>query len=192
MDKKIKVVIVVLVVLAVLFFSGMAGHLVPKEKGSADTYKPGGWETSLGKWMSPPSLDVKNLLTLTKDKDNDKDKDKCQYTTDKNEDYEDYEVILLNKTKDTCEIFIASFKDEKYKKGKLTLIKEGTEIPDVTVQYLPDGKSKDDEDYKAVSFKDKPVKLEKSFVVLEDGGTLTVKCVSCFEVQERTIRVKFE
>ena len=193
MDKKTKIVIVVLIVLALLFFSGMAGHLVPKSReGTSDSkdYEEGGggWETTLGKWMSPfaPSLDVKSLLTQSQSED------KCNYTTDKNEDYEDYEVILLNKTKDICVISIPPFKDEKYKKGKLSLIKEETEIPNVTIQYLPDGKSKDDEDYQPVSFWDKPVKLEKSFVALEEGGTLTVKCDRCFDNQERTIRVKFE
>lgn len=192
MDKKNKIVIIVLVVLAVLFFSGVAGNLVPKKKRSADTYDPGGWETTLGKWMAPfaPSLDVTTLLSESKKSGN------CEYITEKNEDYEDYEVILLNKTTATCAINIPGFKDKKYKKGKLKLIKKnGTKIPNVTIQYLPNGKSEDDEDYKPVFFKDEEGNddLEKSFVALKKGGDLIVKCEGCFdEVQERTIQVIFE
>ena len=190
MDNKNKVVIVVLIVLAVLFFTGVAGNLVPKQREDTDRDEyskqqqqgEGGWETTLGKWMAPfaPSLDVKKLLS-----DN---SDKCKSET---YDYTD-KAITLTKTHDTCEIVIAEFTDEKYKKGTLRLLKEGPEIPDVKLQYLPDGKNKEDEDYQPVSFKDYPDKLENSFVVLKEGGSLTVTCIGCFENQDRTIRIIFK
>lgn len=180
MDKK-KIVIIILVVFAVLFFSGVAGNLVPKKRGG------GGWEMTLGEWMAPfsPSLDVEKLLRNSSD---------CKSTRYKTK----YKVILLNKTKDTCVIDIPKLKGEKYKKGKLTLVEVGTEIPDVTVLYEPEGKSGNGDEPKPISFKeeyrDKPDTKEKSLslIVLEKGGKLTVACKGCFEEQERTIRVKFE
>ena len=185
MDKK-KIVIVVLVILAVLFFSGVAGNLVPKKQEGAnkDTYKGGGWETTLGEWMAPftSSLNVKKLLRNSTD---------CKSRTYQNK----HKVILLSKTNNTCVIHIPKLKDEKYSKGKLSLVLVGSEVPNVTVQYVPDGKSEKDDDYKPISFKpdkaNKPVKAF-SFVVLEKGGKLIVKCEGCFAKQDQIIRVKFE
>lgn len=183
MDNKIKIVIVVLIVLAVLFFSGMAGNLIPKQRDGTSNQKEyqqggGGWETTLGEWMSPfaPSLEVKKLL--------ENNKNECESTLYKFK----YRAILLNKTKDSCVIDIPELKDEKYSKGKLSLLEEGTKIPDVKVLYLPKGES-DEPDPEPVSL---TVKESISFVVLAKGGTLTIECSGCFDDQNRTIRVIFE
>lgn len=180
MDNKIKIVIVVLIVLAVLFMGGMAGNLVPKKQQNADenSYEKGGWETTLGKWMAPfsPSLEVSRLLKINKSS--------CQSTL---YDYK-YQAILLNKIKDSCVLDIPELEDEKYSKGKLSLIEEGTEIPSLTVLYLPKGES-DEPDPEPVSL---TFKEAISIVVFEKGGTLTVECKGCFDDQNRTIPVIFE
>lgn len=185
MDNKIKIVIVVLIVLAVLFFSGMAGNLVSKKQEGADekSYKRGGWETTLGKWMAPlaPSLDVKNFIRSWQNKN-----------TCKSKNFEDkYEEIFLNKANDTCVIDIPRLKGEKYSMGKLSLAKAREQaIPEVKVLYLPKGESdesEDDPEPVSLTFKE-----AISFVVFEKGGTLTVECKGCFDDQDRTIPVIFE
>jgi hypothetical protein len=185
MDKKTKIAIVVLIVFALLFFSGVGMNLVPKQRDSIDSrdeYEKadGGWEKTLGEWMAPftPSLDVSKLLHNNR-------------VSCKSRAYQNiHKVILLSKANDSCTIKIPRLRNEEYSKGKLSLVDSGATV---TVRYLPNGDSSDEEPeaiilvpIKAPSFK------PTSFVVLEKGGTLIVECEGCSQTQNKAIRVKFE
>ena len=185
MDKKSKIAIVVLIVFALLFFSGVGMNLVPKQRDSIDSrdkYEKagGGWETTLGEWMAPftPSLDVSKLLN--------NNRASCKSRAYQNI----HKVILLSKANKRCTINIPRLSDEEYSKGKLSLVDSGAKV---TVRYLPNGDSSGEEPETIIL---KPVKSTSfkatSFVVLERGGKLIVECKGCSQTQNKAIRVKFE
>jgi hypothetical protein len=183
MDKK-KIVILGLIVLAVLFFTGIGAGLAPKERQPKSKEKDkqkdeyiagqkegGGWEQSLGRLMAPfaPPLDVPRLLRLTSPIE-------CKIAE---------KLIELSKSKKSCVIDIPKFPpsdDEDYRKAKISLMEQG---PRVTVAYKPRGKEEADH---PLTFEE-PIDL----VVLKKGGLLTISCSDdCFKSRERPVKVKFE
>lgn len=181
MDKRLKIVIAVLIVLAVLFVSGVLGNLIPKQREGTktkDDYVKGekGWEKTLGEWMSPfaPSLEVGKLLR--------ENRDSCA-----SQRYESkYTAIRLDAAKEVCVIEIPELVDENYAKGKLRLAEMDSR--EVTALYLPNG---DDSEEKP---EPEPIGFDEgvSFVVLEAGGTLSVACEGCFKDRKEAILVIFE
>ena len=170
MDRK-KLVIVGLIVVTLLFLSGLGTTLVPKrEEGMtskryiAGSKRRQGWEQSLGRLLAPfgPSLDINRLLRESD----------CKHTG---------RTILLTKIATSCVIEIPG-SDERYRKGTLRRVGTG---PAVTVAYTSSGEETVEQDLTKTNGS---IRL----AVLAEGGTLELSCLGCTAGSGRRAQVKFE
>lgn len=178
MDSK-KVVIIVAVVVVLLYFVSLGVGFAPKERDNttkdsyiADSKKSGGgggWESALGRLMAPfaPRLPVTQLLDVNRSG--------CETVT-----FQSRRVILLTSSKPQCRLVIAPFKEDDFRKGRLTLL----EPRDVSLQVAFESNDRDVEAGESRLDAKEPLDVS----VMASGGTLTLKCSNC----DRPVRVRFE
>lgn len=121
MDRKSKLVIVGLIVVALLFLIGLGTGLVPKKDQNMDEEaymnKKGGWERSMGRLLAPfgPKLHVDSLLSSSV----------CRHTG---------RTILLTEDSPSCVIVIPRCSetphcdDERYRKATLRVKQKGVKV----------------------------------------------------------------
>lgn len=208
MDRKSKLVIVGLIVVAVLFFIGLGAGLALNDGGEPEPseYKPDAWIDVMAGLLAPfgPVLDVNRLES------------NCQRSA---------KTFLLTKTSSSCKIRIPPA-DERYRKATLR-VNEGVELRvavfeekkptatrgtvmqlqavptfklqlknqvkvqpkaskvKLTVKYIPEGESE-----RVVSrwVSPDPFRL----TVLELGGVLKLDCADCTVGGGRTVKVVLE
>ncbi|MBI3560625.1 MAG: hypothetical protein HY080_02765 [Gammaproteobacteria bacterium] len=190
MDAK-KWVIIVLVLLTIVYLTSVVALFSPKQRNTADkdSYiadskkSDGGWETSLGKIMSPfaPKIPAMQLLDGNR-------------LTCSSEVYQSrYRVIQLSSAKPQCIITIPALTDDKYQKGKLSLLDDVTNASAIKIDVVYRGNDSGGDDSGKKS--DPPVLTTKqpvSFVVMPKGGSMALKCQNCDVVVDKQVHVRFE
>lgn len=176
---KNKLVIGCLIFIAVFFFIGLGTGLIPKQDGGlsdqssskdkttvASQYAKGGWMKMMDNLFAPfaTPLDI-NRLTFS-----------CKRSGD---------TFYLTQGSPSCKITIPK-SDENYRKGKLRLKGQGAQVE---FAYKPaNGEAQDPAKWPSENGQEDPIRL----VALEDGGTVSLKCLNCDEQTHRSVRVKIE
>ncbi len=183
MDKKAKIVIVVLVVIGLLFAFGLVTNLAPKkgEKQGPANYDTSGWVSSVDSLMSyfSPKLDKKRLqmdaackvagtgYTFIND-------NKCTINIKKLPDDADDDIQTATlKLEKGVNVKVPCAEDEK------PIIVPGTIGPTFMVSYTPRGENR--------SAPGCAGKDEVRLVVQKEGGTLELQCQGCNT--QRTLQV---